>query len=251
MEKERPKRWDGHPLFGTQDAYPMSTADSLADTIPNPAVSVTHHSELSAVRFSLLAVIARVTTQPFSHIDSAAALARNLERAVSVLSSPNPVDCTRRWLTESARAWATLDVLFADAKCKNERASRCTWRGVTGELQGHLKRVLQVEYSHMLTDTSGARGATDRLRCDCDELSIDVAAADALRRALGDADIDEKSDWFATYLRQCFALAEYMHRNVLGLNQILTDNEAMRCATAMSGAVRQVAELQPVGGTRA
>ncbi len=242
MEKERPKRWDSHPMFGTQDAYPMAAPDSLADTIPNPATCAKHHSELSAVRFSLLAVIARVTTEPATHIDSVAALARNLERAVAVLSSSNPIDCTRRWLTESARAWATLDVLFADAKGKDERAARCGWRGVTGELQGHLKRVLQVEYSHMLTDANGARQATERLRRDCDELSIDVAAADALRRALGDADIDEKGDWFTTYLRQSFALAEYMHRNVLGLNQILTDHEAMRYATAMSGAVRCAAD---------
>ncbi len=220
----------------------MTASDSLADTIPNPSTCAKHHPELSAVRFSLLAVIARVTTEPATHIDSVATLARNLERAVAVLSSSNPIDCTRRWLTESARAWATLDVLFADAQGKDERAARCNWRGVTGELKGHLERILQVEYSHMLTGASGACQATDRLRRDCDELSIDVAAADALRRALGDADSEEKSDWFATYLRQCFALAEYMHRNVLGINQILTDNEAMRYATAMSGAVKQAAE---------
>jgi len=164
-------------------------------------------------------------------------VSRNLERAVVVLSNPNPVEMTRRWLTDSARAWATLDVLFADAKGKDERAGRCTWRGVTGQLHGEIKRVLEIEYAHMMTGT-GAKQAADRLRRDCDELSIDVAAADALRRALGDADMDEKKDWFSTYLQQCFALAEYMHRNVLGLNQILSDHEAMRYTTAMSCAVR-------------
>jgi len=220
----------------------MSTADSLADTVPNPEACARHHPELSAVRFSLLAVIARVTTAPNSPVDSVAALARNLERAVAALSSHNPVECTRRWLTESARAWATLDVLFADAKCKDERAGRCTWRGVTGQLQSELKRVIELEYAHLLAAGTGGRQAAERLRRDCDELSIDVAAADALRRALGDADLDESRDWFAAYLQQCFALAEYMHRNVLGLNQILSDHEAMHYATAMSGTMLQVAE---------
>jgi hypothetical protein len=220
----------------------MSAADPLVETLPNPETGARQHSELSAVRFSLLAVIARITTEPNSSIDSIAALARNLERVLVVLSNPDPIDSTRRWLTESARAWATLDVLFADAKGKDERASRCAWRGVTGQLRSNLKRVIEVEYAHLLSGRKGARQATERLRRDCDELSIDVAAADALRRALGDADLDEKQDWFATYLQQCFALAEYMHRNVLGLNQILNDHEAMRYATAMSGAVRHVAE---------
>jgi len=215
----------------------MSAVDPLAEPLPTGAASAKHYTELSAVRFSLLAVIARVTTASSSHLDSVAALSRNLERAVVVLSNPNPVEMTRRWLTDSARAWATLDVLFADAKGKDERAGRCTWRGVTGQLHGEIKRVLEIEYAHMMTGT-GAKQAADRLRRDCDELSIDVAAADALRRALGDADMDEKKDWFSTYLQQCFALAEYMHRNVLGLNQILSDHEAMRYTTAMSCAVR-------------
>jgi hypothetical protein len=109
---------------------------------------------------------------------------------------------------------------------------------VTGQLRDELNRVLEIEYAHMLGNGNATRQATERLRRDCDELSIDVAAADALRRALGDADMDEKRDWFAIYLQQCFALAEYMHRNVLGLNQILSDHEAMRYATAMSGVVR-------------
>ncbi|HZF16991.1 MAG TPA: hypothetical protein VE046_13705 [Steroidobacteraceae bacterium] len=216
----------------------MSAADPLADTLPNLELGARHHTELSAVRFSLLAVIARVTTTPNSHVDSVAALARNLERAVVVLSNPNPVESARRWLTESARAWATLDVLFADTKGRDERAGRCAWRGVTGQLQSELRRVLEIEYAHLLAGGGSVKQATERLRRDCNDLSIDVAAADALRRALGDADIDEKQDWFGTYLQQCFALAEYMHRNVLGLNQILSDHEAMRCATAMSGAVR-------------
>jgi hypothetical protein len=224
----------------------MSAADPLApssdNTIANAQTCARHHSELSAVRFSLLAVIARVTTKSNSHVDSVVALARNLERAVVVLSSPNPIECTRRWLTESARAWATLDVLFADTKCKDERASRCTWRGVTGQLQSELKRVIELEYAHLLGGSNGEHQAVEQLRRDCDELSIDVAAADALRRALGDADLDEARDWFTTYVQQCFALAEYMHRNVLRLNQILNDHEAMRYATAMSGAVRQVPE---------
>jgi hypothetical protein len=227
---------------------PMTVADplaSLVDTLPNPETCSKHHPELSAVRFSLLAIIARVSTETTSHVDSVAALARNLERAVAVLATPNPIESTRRWLAECTRSWATLDVLFADTAGKDERATRCRWRGVTGQLHGELKRVLELEYGHMLT--SGERKATERLRWDCDELSIDVAAADALRRALGDADLDEARDWFSTYLQQCFALAEYMHRNVLGLNQVLSDHEAMRYATAMSGAVRRVVERQATG----
>ena len=223
-------------VAGTHDASPMTPADPLLDTLPNPEACARHHPELSAVRFSLLAVIARVTKQSNSHVDKVAALARNLERALTVLSTPNPVDSARRWLTESTRAWATLDVLFADAACGDERATRCRWRGVTGELKRELKRVLELEYAHLLS--SGDQQAAECLRRDCDELSIDVAAADALRRALGDVDSDESDDWFGTFQQQCFALAEYMHRNVLGLQQILSDHEAMRYATAMSGAVR-------------
>lgn len=222
----------------------MSAVDPLADSLPTGATCAKHYTELSAVRFSLLAVIARVTTSPHSHVDSVAALARNLERAVAVLSNPSPIESTRRWLTESARAWATLDVLFAESKQCDERAARCVWRGVTGQLHSELKRVLEIEYAHMMTG-GGRKQAAERLRKDCDELSIDVAAADALRRALGDADLDEKKDWFATYLQQCFALAEYMHRNVLGLNQILSDHEAMRYATAMSCAVRVASAAKP------
>jgi hypothetical protein len=214
----------------------MTPADSLADTLPNPEACARHHPELSAVRFSLLAVISRVTQEPSAHVDSVAALARNLERALAVLSAPDPVEAARRWLTEATRAWATLDVLFADANRSDERAARCRWRGVTGELQRELHRVLELEYAHLLS--AGDKRAAERLRRDCDELSIDVAAADALRRALGDVDADEKRDWFGTFQQQCFALAEYMHRNVLGLNQILSDHEAMRYATAMCGAVR-------------
>jgi hypothetical protein len=227
---------------------PMTAADPLAplfDTFPNPETCSKHYPELSAVRFSLLAVIARVTTETTSQIDSIAALARNLKRAVAVLAAPDPIESTRRWLGESARSWATLDVLFADTAGKGERAARCRWRGVTGQLHGELKRVLELEYGHLLT--SGARKAAERLRRDCDELSIDVAAADALRRALGDADLDEARDWFSTYLQQCFALAEYMHRNVLGLHQVLSDQEAMRYATAMGGAVRRVPERKATG----
>lgn len=216
----------------------MSAADPLAAPLPTPESSANRRSELSAVRFSLLAVIARISDESRSQVDSVAALTRNLERAVVILSNPNPVESARRWLTDATRAWATLDVLFADTKCKDERAGRCAWRGVTGQLQAELKRVLEIEYAHLLAGGGSVKQATECLRRDCDELSIDVAAADALRRALGDADIDEKNDWFGTYLRQCFALAEYMHRNVLGLNQILSDHEAMRCATSMGGAVR-------------
>jgi hypothetical protein len=214
----------------------MTAADPRADALPNPEACAKHHPELSAVRFSLLAVIARVSTEPNFQIDSIAALARNLERALTVLADSDPIESARRWLTDCTRAWATLEVLFADRTRADERAACCRWRGVTGQLRDELTRVLELEYPHMLA--SGAKQAAERLRRDCNELSIDVAAADSLRRALGDADLDEANDWFGTYQQQCFALAEYMHRNVLGLNQVLSDLEAMRYATAMGGAVR-------------
>ena len=214
----------------------MTTAKPLADALPKPEICARQHPELSAVRFSLLAVIARFTQAPGSGVDSVGALARNLERALGVLSTPSPVDAARRWLIEATRAWATLDVLFADSNGSDERAARCRWHGVTGELRCELERVLELEYAHLLAE--GPKRATECLRRDCDELSIDVAAADALRRALGDADTDDKRDWFGTFQQQCFALAEYMHRNVLGLQQVLSDHEAMRYATAMCGAVR-------------
>jgi len=59
------------------------------------------------------------------------------------------------------------------------------------------------------------------------------AAPGARRR-----DIDEKKELVRHLPAACFAAPEYMHRNVLGLNQILSDQKPALARPRMSGAVR-------------
>jgi hypothetical protein len=149
-----------------------------------------------------------------------------LARVEAVLAHPRPASATRRWICESMRGWAPLEVLFPTHDYRGHT-------GLSGELPLHLPLLVEREYGHVLGIARDLADACELLRTDRDRLALQLAVAAALLPLLG-ATEDEDANWLAELRRQSLAMAEYLHRSAIGLAQILPEHLVMNYAAAIA-----------------
>jgi hypothetical protein len=159
-------------------------------------------------------------------------------RVETVLGSDQPGAANRRWLCETVRAWAPLEVLFPS------NASSGT-SGVTGELPRHLPLIVQREYRHVGAGRRSTSRVSDALYGDVQRLALELEIGTALRELLEEKAAD---DWLRPHMDMSLAMAEYLHRQVIGLSQVLSDSLVMTYATGISRTHRTLrpACLRPV-----
>ena len=164
---------------------------------------------------------------------AAAQRARGLEllrqntmvRVQAVLAHELPAAANRRWLCETVRAWAPLEVLFPSGRS----SATC---GVTGELARHLALIVQREYGHVAAGLRSSTRVSELLRGDAQRLALELEIGGALRPLLEcDAVVE---DWLQPYIDMSLAMAEYLHRHAIGLCQVLSDAAVMRYTTGIS-----------------
>jgi hypothetical protein len=171
---------------------------------------------------------------------SGAALAesgrQNLRRSVlgrvyAVLEQERPEAANRRWLCDTVRAWAPLEVLFPSPTSLDTGA-------VSGELGDHLALIVEREYGHLAAGLGSVARAEALLRADAQRLALELEIGASLRPLLGDDPGGE--DWLGAYIEMSLAMAEYLHRQVSGLAQRLEEPLAMRYATLISRTQREL-----------
>lgn len=107
-----------------------------------------------------------------------AALERVLSlRLEGVLAHDRPASANRRWLCESIRAWAPLEVIFPTRDYSG-------LAGVSGELPRHSALLVERAYGHVLAATRSINAACDLLRADAQMLELQIAVATALQPLL-------------------------------------------------------------------
>lgn len=153
-----------------------------------------------------------------------------LGRVAAVLGHPAPCAAARRWVADTIQAWAPLEVLFPSREYAEEP-------GVSGELGEHLGEIVEREYGFMLTGAANAQLATEWLHADAQQLGLDLALAGALLGTLRDGADDS---WVPGHTCMSLALAEYLHRQALGLRQLLADAVAMTYTTSIALRRRQL-----------
>lgn len=198
-----------------------------------------------------------------------AALARVLNiRLDGVLAHDRPASANRRWLCETIRAWAPLEVIFPT--CDYTGVA-----GVSGELPRHRALLVERAYGHVLAATRSIGAACDLLRADAQllELQVSVATAlqpllqaDAARAATAAAAADQARthpnletgaiaalvappapaspnprfanlEWPEELRRMSLGMAEFLHRHAIGLSPVLPDPVVMTYTS-------QIARLQ-------
>lgn len=153
-----------------------------------------------------------------------------LKRVEAVLSHPRPDSANRRWICELLRAWAPLEVLFPT---RDHRGIH----GVSGEIPLHVALLVEREYGHVLGAVRSLSDAYELLREDRDRLALQLAIATALLPLLQTgADSDQR--WLANLRGMSLAMAEYLHRNTIGLAQTLPDEAVMTYAATIARAQR-------------
>jgi hypothetical protein len=153
-----------------------------------------------------------------------------LARVEAVLCHPRPDSANRRWVCELLRAWAPLEVLFPT---RDHRGVR----GVSGEMPLHVALLVEREYGHVLGAVRSLSDAYELLREDRDRLSLQLAIAEALLPLLQGCDGDDPR-WLAELRGMSLAMAEYLHRNTIGLAQVLPDDAVMTYAATIARAQR-------------
>jgi hypothetical protein len=153
-----------------------------------------------------------------------------LARVEAVLGHPRPDSANRRWVCELLRAWAPLEVLFPT---RDHRSVR----GVSGEMPLHVALLVEREYGHVLGAVRSLSDAYELLREDRDRLSLQLAIAEALLPLLQTCDGDGQR-WLAELRGMSLAMAEYLHRNTIGLAQVLPDDAVMTYAATIARAQR-------------
>ena len=153
-----------------------------------------------------------------------------LARVEAVLGHPRPDSANRRWICELLRAWAPLEVLFPT---RDHRSVR----GVSGEMPLHVSLLVEREYGHVLGAVRSLSDAYELLREDRDRLSLQLAIAEALLPLLHAGEGDDQR-WLAELRGMSLAMAEYLHRNTIGLTQILPDAAVMTYAATIARAQR-------------
>ncbi len=142
-----------------------------------------------------------------------------LRQVDHVVRHADAVQANRRWLCSTIRAWASLQVLFP-------RHSETVIGGVSGDLPRHIKLVLEREYTHILAEARSVDRAKSMLVGDAQTLELQIEIGNSLRSLLGDCEA-ESGDWLPEFRTLSLAMAEYLHRHAIGLQQILTDSNVM------------------------
>lgn len=155
---------------------------------------------------------------------------RALGRVAAVLGHSAPCAAARRWTCDTIQAWAPLEVLFPTRDYSEEP-------GVSGELGTHMSDIVEREYGFMLTSAANGQVAAGWLQADAQQLGLDLALAAALLGALRDGADDS---WIPGHTCMSLALAEYLHRQALGLRQLLADAVAMSYTTSIALRRRQL-----------
>ncbi len=152
-----------------------------------------------------------------------------LGRVAAVLGHPAPCAAARRWVCDTIQAWAPLEVLFPTRDYGDD--------GVSGELGAHLGDIIEREYAFLLSAAPNRELATEWLQADAQQLGLDLALAGALLDSVHDGADDS---WVAGHMGMSLALAEYLHRQALGLRQLLADAVAMSYTTSVALRRRQL-----------
>lgn len=152
-----------------------------------------------------------------------------LGRVAAVLGHPSPCAAARRWVCDTIQAWAPLEVLFPTREYGDA--------GVSGELGAHMSDIIEREYTFLLAAAPNRGLAAEWLQADAQQLGLDLALADALLTSLHDGADDS---WVEGHVCMSLALAEYLHRQALGLRQLLADAVAMSYTTSVALRRRQL-----------
>ena len=155
---------------------------------------------------------------------------RALGRVAAVLGHPSPCAAARRWVCDTIHAWAPLEVLFPTRDYVEEP-------GVSGELGSHMTDIMEHEYAFMLAAAANPQLAAEWLQADAQQLGLDLALADSLLVSLHDGADD---GWVQGHTCMSLALAEYLHRQALGLHQLIGDAIAMSYTTSVALRRRQL-----------
>lgn len=153
-----------------------------------------------------------------------------LARVEAVLGHARPRSANRRWICELLRAWAPLEVLFPTRDYRGAA-------GLSGEMPLHLPLLVEREYGHVLGAARNLPAAYELLREDRDRLALQLAIAAALLPLLQEQDEDDPR-WLAELRGMSLAMAEYLHRNAIGLSQVLPDGLVMTYAATIARAQR-------------
>jgi hypothetical protein len=151
-----------------------------------------------------------------------------LRQVDCVLRQSDPIRANRRWLCGTVRAWATLRVLFP-------RQSELDVRGVSGELTRYFPLVVEREYAHVLAGVRSTDKVQEILLGDAQCLELQMVIGDALRELLQ----DEGQDWIGEFRELSLAMAEYLHRHAIGLNQLLGDTDVMTYTSRLARMQRE------------
>lgn len=158
-------------------------------------------------------------------------------RLDGVLAHDRPASANRRWLCETIRAWAPLEVVFPSR-------DHTDVAGVSGELPRHAALLVERAYGHVLAATRSIPAACDLLRADAQLLELQIAVATALQpvlqaratRAVAQADgaatvpaLPQLAapDWPEELRRMSLGMAEFLHRHAIGLSAVLPDPVVM------------------------
>ena len=154
-------------------------------------------------------------------------------RLEGVLAHDRPASANRRWLCESIRAWAPLEVIFPTRDYAG-------LAGVSGELPRHCALLVERAYGHVLAATRSINAACDLLRADAQLLELQIAVATALQPLLQAAapasatPLATAADWTRELREMSLAMAEFLHRHSIGLSPVLADPVVMTYTAQIS-----------------
>lgn len=152
----------------------------------------------------------------------------------AMLAARCPADAARRWLLDAITAWAPLAVVFLP------RAPATQLPGVSGVLSVHAQEVLEKEYAHVIASAPSPGRAIELLAAEAQQLELQIEIAEAAHRLFCDEAPDASQEWVGPFRDMSLAMAEYLHRQALGIEQRLSDAVAMRYST-------QIARMQRDG----
>jgi len=156
-----------------------------------------------------------------------------LLRLAGVLAHDRPASANRRWLCESIRAWAPLEVIFPTRDYRG-------LAGVSGELPRHYALLVERAYGHVLAATRSVTAACDLLRADAQLLELQIAVATALQPLLqaaapaATAPTVTPLEWPRELREMSLAMAEFLHRHSIGLSPVLADPVVMTYTAQIS-----------------
>ncbi len=165
---------------------------------------------------------------------------RSIDRRLETLAhDPQPGIAARRWLVESISAWAPLAVVFSPQPLVVRMP------GVSGVLSVHAQEILEKEYAHVLASSRSAGIAIELLAAEVQQFDLQIEVAEAISWFLCNPDSGDTLEWIVPFKEMSLAMAEFMHRQILGIGQVLPDSLAMNYSAQISRAHREYAG--PVG----